>query len=253
MKRHIKILIVLFIITIIIRVIGAGDSEFFVMGVIILLYGLFISFIITRKSNNKVMVILGWIYQCIIAFFIGSFIIFEGIIFFNILEVKSPFTAPTVNYAIVLGAGLDGTHVGNILEERVNSSIKYLQSHENSKIIVSGGQGPGEVISEADAMKNYLEENGISPDRILEDNKSKTTVQNIEFSKKILEENNAVNQKVVIITSAFNVFRVEIVAKMLGINAEVIGARSPLRMSLNYSIREYPATIVDILRIARTY
>ena len=252
MKKHLKIFIVLFLITIIIRLIGADDSEFFILGTITIFYGLFISFIISKTSRNKIIKFISILYQFFVGCFIVSFIIFEGFVFSDIINVKNPATAPTANYSIVLGAGLKGTHVGNILEERVNTAIEYLNTHKDSKIIVSGGQGPGEIIPESTAMKNYLIEHGINPNRILEDDKSKTTVQNIEFSKKILEEHHASKEKIVIITSAFNVFRVQIVSKLFGINADVIGVRAPFRLALNYSIREYPATIVDILRIIKS-
>lgn len=251
MKKHIKIFIALFLITIIIPLVGADNSEFFALGTITILYGLFISFIVSRTYKSKVIKTISILYQFFVGCFLISFIIFEAFVFSDIINVKSPVTAPTTNYSIVLGAGLNGTHVGNILEERVNTAIEYLNSHKNSKIIVSGGQGPGEIIPEATAMKNYLVEHGINPNRILEDNKSKTTVENIEFSKKILEEHHASKEKVVIITSAFNVFRVQIVSKLLGVNADVIGVRAPFRFALNYAIREYPATIVDLLRIIK--
>lgn len=251
MKKHIYILIFLILCCIGLRFIGGDFTEVFTLGLVILIYFAFILRKFAKSSRSKWLKVISVFYQIGLGIFLTIFIIFECIVFYKIIARKSPNEIKQENYAIVLGAGLDGENPGNILTTRLNTAIDYLNLHKDTKVIVSGGQGAGEIVPESVAMKNYLIKHGINADRILEDNRSTTTLENLEFSKEILEKQGAEDQKVVIVTSAFNLYRVEIVSKMLGIKEIGLGSKSPFRMDVNYSIREFGATVIDILRIIR--
>lgn len=79
----------------------------------------------------------------------------------------------TVTYeeqaVIVLGAGIKGNQVSRTLQLRLDKTIEYAQKNPNALIVVSGGQGPQETVTEACAMEKYLLENGIRAERILKE------------------------------------------------------------------------------------
>uniref|UniRef100_UPI0025F8263F YdcF family protein n=1 Tax=uncultured Clostridium sp. TaxID=59620 RepID=UPI0025F8263F len=88
-------------------------------------------------------------------------------------------------YILVLGAGLkDGYNPSATLRYRLNAAIDCVETYGNTGIIVvSGGQGADEKISEAEAMKKYLIDYGVPENRILVEDKSRTTDENFEYSR----------------------------------------------------------------------
>ena len=108
--------------------------------------------------------------------------------------------------------------------------------------VVSGGKGNDEVISEAQAMKNYLIEQGIKKDNILIEDKSSNTFENIKFSNKLINDkiNNA---KMAFSTTNYHVFRAGIIASNQNINIEGMGAKTKTYFWINAFIREFIATI----------
>lgn len=82
----------------------------------------------------------------------------------------------------MLGAGLNGDKPSAVLEMRLEKARLYLQEHPQTVVIVSGGQGPTEPVSEAESMKNWLMEKGIPNSRIIMEDKSTTTAENIRYS-----------------------------------------------------------------------
>ncbi len=87
-----------------------------------------------------------------------------------------------LDYIIVLGAGLNGEKPSSVLEQRLESALAYLQTHPQTNVVVSGGQGANEAISEAESMKNWLLEKGISSSSILVEDRSTTTAENMRYS-----------------------------------------------------------------------
>ncbi|MDU4830016.1 MAG: YdcF family protein, partial [Clostridium perfringens] len=120
----------------------------------------------------------------------------------------------------------------------------------NTKVIVSGGQGSNEPIPESEAMKNFLVNKGINPNRIIEEDKSKSTFQNLEFSKKILEERHADKDEVLIVTSDFHLFRAKEIADYLNIKNEGLPSKTPISLRVQYMVREFPAMIKLLLQEA---
>ena len=109
-----------------------------------------------------------------------------------------------LDYVIVLGAQMRADGPSTVLKYRLDKAIEYLNENPNTICIVSGGQGPNEPYPEAEGMHKYLVENGIDAERILIENKSNSTVENIIFSKELMKENYA---GVGIITNNFHVYR----------------------------------------------
>ncbi|WP_323702672.1 YdcF family protein [Mammaliicoccus sp. Dog046] len=140
-------------------------------------------------------------------------------------------------FIIVLGAGLIEGKVTPLLQARLDKAIKIKQSNPEALIIVSGGQGPDEMISEAEAMKNYLLEQGINIEDIILENQSTNTSENLMYSMKIMKKFKK-NPIVTIVTSHFHVLRAACLSKELKINANIFGGSSKYYFYPNAYIRE---------------
>lgn len=148
------------------------------------------------------------------------------------------------DFIIIHGAGLlDGKIVSPLLARRLDKGIKvYNQSGRRAKIIVSGGQGNDEQISEAEAMRNYLLNKNIASDNIILEDQSTTTFENIKFSKQITDRQP--NAQVIFVTNDYHVFRTSIYARQLQFKAEGIGCKTALHYWPNAFVREYIAIII---------
>lgn len=113
---------------------------------------------------------------------------------------------------IVLGCQVRGDHPSLMLMERIESAYDYLCENPNVPCIVTGGKGDDENISEAQCMYDYLVRMGISPDRIFIEDKAVNTVENIAFSKAIIEENN-LSTNTAIVTDIFHEYRASNIVK----------------------------------------
>ena len=94
-----------------------------------------------------------------------------------------------VDYIIILGGRVYGEKPSRSLNERIITATKYLKEHKNMKVVASGGTGKGEEISEAEAIKRELIKNGIDETRIIKEDKSKNTIENLKFSLEKINEN----------------------------------------------------------------
>ena len=144
-------------------------------------------------------------------------------------------------YAVVLGAGLWGDRISLSLSERLNACLDFLNSNENAIAIVSGGQGEGEYISEAQAMNDWLIEHGIDQDRIIMEDRSTSTKQNIEFSVEIIKKHNddVLPDSIAIVSSDYHLFRAKSYLKEYSVEAYGVSAKTsyPI-LRFNYLIRE---------------
>ncbi|GHU68497.1 membrane protein [Clostridia bacterium] len=165
----------------------------------------------------------------------------------------------TADYILVLGAGLrNGETVTPLLASRLNRGIRYYEAGDRSAVyIVSGGQGSNEKVSEAFAMKQYLLDKGIPDNRIILEDKSTTTEENIRFSKTIMDsktmDSPKSNYTCVIATSNYHVLRAVILAKNYGLNAQGVGSRTALYYLPAAFIREYIAIIFRYKKLVAAY
>lgn len=125
------------------------------------------------------------------------------------------------DYILVLGAGVnrDGS-LSQTLKDRLDAALKCVNEFENDGfIVVSGGQGPDELVSEASAMKEYLVKNGIEEYKIIMEDKSTSTGENFKFSKEKIEEHSGRDIKDLkgkVITTDFHALRGNLLAKRNG-------------------------------------
>ncbi|MDO4381051.1 MAG: YdcF family protein [Clostridia bacterium] len=167
-----------------------------------------------------------------------------GVWLANDIYRKSP-KEPETDFIIVLGCGIKKNgEVTPLLKGRLDKAVEVFETGERkAKIIVSGGQGSDEIISEAEAMKNYLLSIGIPESSIILENKSTTTMENLSFSKKIMEEKKK-DYHCTISTSSYHVLRSAMFAKKLNLNASCVGGKTAAYYYPAAFLREYAAIIM---------
>lgn len=210
-----------------------------IAGLLALLFATSIQYIIKHQINiNNSMKIIAMV---LISVLFILFAIIEGAIIYQ--GNKKP--SEDVPYIIVLGAQVRGTTITKSLRYRLDAAATYLKENPNTKVIVSGGKGKGEDITESMAMKFYLLGEGIAIDRIIEENQSTNTYENLKFSKERIEQD---TDKVVIVTNKFHIFRATSIAKKIGYaDVEGLGAKSDKILTVSYYVREAIAVIKDKL------
>ena len=150
-----------------------------------------------------------------------------------------------LDYIIVLGAQVreDGPSV--VLKYRLDTAIRYLNDNPSSGCIVSGGQGYNEPFSEAEGMHDYLVENGIDSERIILEDQSTNTVENIRNSKVLFDDS---YNSVGIVTNNFHTFRAVQISKKQGLrNVSGIAAESNIIYLPNNVLRECCGILKDWL------
>lgn len=173
-----------------------------------------------------------------------------GILLFVIVEgcIISSYRAKgdeNLDYIIVLGAQVKEKGPSAALKFRLDTAYDYLTENENTVCIVSGGQGANEPCSEAQGMHDYLVGKGIPEERIIMEDKSTDTSENIAFSSKFLDME---NDSVGIVTNNFHVFRGVHLAKHFGIkNVCGIAAPSNIYFQLNNMVREFFGIMKDLV------
>ena len=169
--------------------------------------------------------------------FYGTFLYLSYIIyafFLNLFPVKKE--PQTI---IILGAGLFGDKVPPLLAQRLDKGLAiYEKFNHRPIIIVSGGQGDDELISEAEAMARYLIDKGVPANSILLENKSRTTLENLIFSKEIMLAQGLEQDRVVLVTNSFHALRAGIYMKQVGLKGRSIGSRTAFYFLPSAWIRE---------------
>ncbi len=126
---------------------------------------------------------------------------------------------PDADYIVVLGAAVYGTEPSITLQHRIEGAARYLEENPRTKVVASGGQGEGEKISEAACIRRCLIEQGIAPERILSEDRSTSTKENLAFSKTVIEADGGSVERVVIVSSGYHLYRAVKTAQTLGIRA----------------------------------
>lgn len=154
-----------------------------------------------------------------------------------------------VDYILILGCGFrkDGT-LPPLLRGRVDRAISFWKEQKEKgktpKLVPSGGQGPDEVMAEAEAMRRYLISQNIPDEYILPENQSKNTYQNMVCSKKLIENENP-KARVVFSTTNYHVFRSGVWASLAGLKAEGIGSVTKWWYWPNAFMRECVGLLVN--------
>ena len=147
---------------------------------------------------------------------------------------------PRADYVIVLGAKVNGTKPSYAMEDRLNAALRYLNDYPEAVVIVSGGQGDDEGVSEAETMAVWLRAHGIADERILLEDRSETTRENLENSFAIIRSRGGdPADGVAIVTSEYHLYRAREIASALGAKPLGVAAETSIfPMRVNYFIRE---------------
>ncbi len=147
---------------------------------------------------------------------------------------------PERDYLVVLGAAVYGDQPSLTLVRRLEGARDYLNAYPDSVAIVSGGMGPGETVTEAQAMRDWLAANGIAPERVLMEDKATSTQENLRYSFEIIRSlGGEPNGNVAIVSSAYHLYRAKLMAKNMGVQAAGVSAPwGYFFVMLNYFIRE---------------
>ncbi|MBS6196714.1 MAG: YdcF family protein [Clostridiales bacterium] len=182
------------------------------------------------------------ILQTGIACVLVLFLVTEGLICSGMFQKGSP----NLDYIIVLGCQVKGKTPSKALKMRLETAREYLEDNPGTKAVLSGGRGDGEEISEAQCMYQYLTDAGIDESRLIQEDQSTTTVENLDFSKTFLEEG---KDTVGIVTNNFHVYRSLQIAKKAGyMRSSGIAAPAGNILLPHYMVREFFALTKEIVQ-----
>lgn len=181
----------------------------------------------------------------------GHALLALGLIFFLVVEgiiLGGAFATPEpgLDYIVVLGAKVNGTVPSGALRNRIQVACEYLQENPDTICIASGGQGSDEGISEAQCILNGLTLRGIDPARVILEEHSTSTMENLRFSLPLID--NPDSATIGIVTNNFHIYRAMKIA-----NAQPTGSFFPIPVSTSafsfphYMLREFAAVVVGTL------
>ena len=176
---------------------------------------------------------------------IFALLLAAGLAFFAVLEVKVVSYGRTdwesdVSAVVILGAGVNGTTPSLSLQVRLAAALEYIQDKPDIPIVVTGSQGPGEDISEAACMAQWLTARGVDQGRIHLDEKANNTEENIRYSMEILQEQGIdITGNIAVVSADYHLYRASLywsTTGMVPVAAHMPGRFWPL--TVNYYIRE---------------
>ena len=208
----------------------------FAVGIFLIVWGVFYK---KMKNGNAFMKFLNVIFKIFLAYIIGMSCFLA--IFGAVSDVDY-----SEDYAIVLGSAVRRSRPGPALKARLDAAAEYCAENTDAAVIVSGGKGWDENVSEASVMYKYLTGSGVDADRIIVEDKSRNTYENFKLSDKITDGAMR-GASVVTITNGFHAFRAKLYAKLCGINTHTLSAPTrPYLIPVSY-VRECLAMVKMIV------
>lgn len=199
--------------------VNTGVVAAFTIGVVYLLYGLYHKKIRARTSTGLLRALR------------ISLLVANMAIILSITYIAALGRVDTVSYdedaVIVLGTAIKGEAVTPALRERLGTAVEYHEANPDAVVVVSGGQGPGESITEALAMKRFLVSEGIPESAILTEERSTSTSENLAFSKSLLDARLGERYTTLLITNDYHVFRASQLSEITGLDSASMHAATP--------------------------
>ena len=181
---------------------------------------------------------------------IGAGILFFAILLGLVLNGSYDHISGNPRVMIILGCQVRQDGPSILLRDRLDEALSYLEDHPDMTVVVSGGQGDDEPTTEAQAMADYLVENGIEEENILLEGESHNTIQNFKYSKALLvQENIDDSQGVLVVSNGFHLTRARMLAERAGFdNVSTLAApESHMPSRLHMYIREPMALVKSFL------
>lgn len=189
----------------------------------------------TRVKIDKVV----WI---IVGICLAALIAISAIMWTGYDKYDGEYKGQTV---VTLGCKVTANGPSRQLRRRLDATVDFLKENPKAKCIVTGGQGPNEIMTEAKAMENYLVEKGINKNRIIQEDKSTNTKENLKFAQQIAKKDK-LSDEFIIITESYHEYRANKYAQELGIKSEAYPAQTEKWLWLSYWFRECFAFVRDI-------
>lgn len=203
-----------------------------IVGIILVYKGLCLLAIKYPKDAQ----ILKGIFTCILC--IGLLVV--GIT--ECIIIEASFGDPEVHsdYMVVLGAGVHGDQPSLSLRNRIDAAYNYLSAHPDVTAVLSGGQGEGENLTEAQCMFDHLTAMGISENRLWLEDKATSTWENLNFSLDLIEEKTGQRpEKLGVLSSEYHLFRASLFADACGVEFVGVPAKTTkISLRINYFMRE---------------
>lgn len=237
------------------------NKSLFIVGMICVLYSLFVEFTLGDVNFLDFILtfgILSIIYSTIEYFFrisllsifptlfrriIKVFVLLSCIAFLLIeSSIISSFNYSTFypnDYTIVLGSGLLYDELTSTMIQRLNKALEVHSLEPTTKFIVSGGIGSYSTLAESTVMKEYLVQQGVLADQIIEEPYSANTLENLTFSNQ--DDSRLYHYQ--IISSDFHLYRIEKICKSIDMSCTTVGSKTKAILLPNFMVREYFALI----------
>jgi uncharacterized SAM-binding protein YcdF (DUF218 family) len=215
------------------------------------LIGLMVATVLVRSRELSLFTAITGLLSGYISFLLVSYVIY-AFIYGQLTRYQG------ADFVVVLGSGLkDGVRITPLLASRLERGRQVYQAlaargetrgetrgTASPTLIVSGGKGGDERLSEAEAMARYLAERGFPAAAVVREDRSRTTEENLRFSRAIMERSRP-DYRCVIVTSNFHVFRAAIIARRVGVNGQVTGARTAGYYWPSAMLREFAAVFLS--------
>ena len=201
-----------------------------------------VCFVLSLNKAYHFLFAIGW-FKGLFIMAAAVFVIIESFIIMNGLNIGG---SQESDYVIVLGARVRGEVPSLTLKYRLDKAFEYLNEHKEATAILSGGQGVDEAISEAEAMRRYLAERGIESKRLILEDKSTNTYENLRNSFMIIDDAHK-EARITVVTSNFHVLRGKMIAEDLGKKVNGLGSGTMKVLIPNYYLREFFAVIKQMV------
>ena len=236
-----------------------------ILGTICILYGIGVNVLVTSRTwfnwifciAGAFLLALGFLWKYIVRLPLGVKIALLAALVlcltnFVIVESRIIKTAHSVpdgdaKWVIVLGAKVNNSGVSLEFARRIDAAAEFAKSHPDAVIVTTGGKGDDEPEAEGSAAADRLVSHGIDKSRIIVESKSDSTMENFLFAKELMEkEGYGEGDCVVIVSSAFHLYRAGKLAKACGFeNVSFLGAWGKKYLMPQYYLREYAAIVFE--------
>ena len=212
--------------------------------VVVLFYNL-VSACVRLGIATRTMKTIRWVIRIGSLAWLVSFVVFVS---FCVAEAK-PETGENVPYIVVLGAGVNGEEPSLILRRRLDVAVSLSQREPQAKLILCGGLGTNERISEAEAMRRYLIKQGVEEQRLIMEDLSCDTAQNLRYASELMQTlDGQTTHEAYLVTCEFHMMRSKMLAERNGIRAYAAPAKTRPQ-EYHYYLREYCSMIVYFIEL----
>lgn len=213
---------------------------------ILLSLSFFFLTLLRLKASEKLFTIFSWIFHIGFGLVFVSFLIAEGLVIGTARRSNhADNTLPeNIDTIMVAGAGLRKEKPSLLYQLRLDRARALLDANPHSRVVICGGQGNDELLSEARAGQNYLLSVGVSPDRITIEEESLDTAENIRNFASLFPD----KKEIALVTNDFHAYRCVLLAKRYGIHAIPYSSPTPrINLILNYFAREYISLLIALI------